>query len=109
MTGVIVLLIVVSTVLTILTVQSLRSAWLARDVRTALVAETRGMDGIALDTWQVTENAGASLRLEVQIQAAQDISREQGLALQKRLSERLQRPVDLTLSVVPAKRLELSE
>jgi uncharacterized hydrophobic protein (TIGR00271 family) len=109
MAGVIVLLVVVSTVLTVLTVRSIRSTWLDRDIRRALVTETGSMDGIALDTWQVVETAGPALRLEVQIQADREVSRQQGLALQKRLSEHLHRPVELTLSVVPMKRLELSE
>jgi hypothetical protein len=103
------LLIVVSTVLTVLTVQSIRSTWLDRDVQRAVVAETSEMDGIVLDTCQVVENAGPLLRLEVQIQADQEVSRQQGLALQEQLGERLQRPVELTLFVVPTKRLDLSE
>jgi uncharacterized hydrophobic protein (TIGR00271 family) len=109
MIGVIVLLIIVSTVLTVLTVQSVRSTWLDRDVREALVTEIRSMDGMVIDTWQVIGDAGSVLRLEVQIETAREVSRQQGLALQKRLSERLQRPVELTLSLVPVKRLELSE
>jgi uncharacterized hydrophobic protein (TIGR00271 family) len=109
MAGVIVLLVVVSTVLTILTVQSIRTTWFERDVREALVAETQRMEGIALEAWQVVDNAGPALHLEVQVQADRDVSHQQGLALQERLSERLQRPVRLALAVVPMKRLDLSE
>jgi hypothetical protein len=109
MTGVIALLVVVAAVLTLLTVQSIRATRLDHDIQGALVAETRSMDGITLDTWQVIEHPGAALRLEVQIQADREVSRQQGLELQERLSEHLQRPVDLRLSVVPLQRLELSE
>ena len=109
MTGVIVLLIVVSTVLTVLTVQSIRSTSLEHDVQRALAAETRSLEGVALDTWQVIEDAEPRLRLEVRIRAAQEMSRQQGLEFQDRLSKRLQRPVEVTLYVVPVKRLELSE
>jgi uncharacterized hydrophobic protein (TIGR00271 family) len=109
MIGVIVLLIVVSSVLTVLTVQSIRATRLDRDVREALVTEIRSMDGLAIDTWQLVENAGAGLRIEVQIQADREVSRQQGLELQRQLSERLQRSVELTLSVVPVKHLDLSE
>jgi uncharacterized hydrophobic protein (TIGR00271 family) len=109
MMGVIVLLVVVATVLTALTAQSIRAMRLGHDIQGALVAETRSMDGITLDTWQVIEHPRAALRLEVQIQADREVSRQQGLELQERLSEHLQRPVDLRLSVVPLQRLELSE
>jgi len=109
MIGVIVLLIVVSSVLTVLTVQSVRSTWLDHDVREALVTAIRSMDGVALDTWQVGESAGPVLRLDVRIQADREVSRQQGLELEKQLSEHLHRPVELALSVVPVKRLDLSE
>ena len=109
MIGVIVLLIVVSSVLTVLTVQSIRATRLDHDVREALVTEIHSMEGMAIDTWQVVENAGPGLRIEVQIQADREVSRQQGLELEKRLSERLQRPVELMLSVVPVKHLDLSE
>jgi hypothetical protein len=109
MAGVIVLLIVVSTVLAVLTVQSIRSTWLDRDVREALVAATRSMDGVTLDTWQVVESAGPALHLDVRIQADREVSRQQGLELEKRLSQHLHRPVELALSVAPIERLDLSE
>ena len=109
MAGVIVLLIVVGTVLTILTVHSVRATRFDHGVRGALVTETSRLDGIVLDTWQVVENDGSALRLEVQIQADREVSRQQGLELQEQISEHLQRPVELTLFVVPMKRLKLSE
>jgi uncharacterized membrane protein len=109
MAGVIVLLIVVSIVLTVLTVGSIRSARLDHDVQQALVAETRRIEGLTLDTWQVTERSGPALRLDVQVWAARQLSRQEGLALQERLSVRLQRPVALTLSVIPMARLDLAD
>jgi len=108
MTGVIVLLIVVSAVLTALTVGSIRSTRLNHDVQQALVEETGRIEGLTLDAWQVTGAAGSPLHLEVQVRTTRPISRQEGLALQARLGARLQRPVELTLSVVPMTRLDLA-
>jgi uncharacterized hydrophobic protein (TIGR00271 family) len=108
MAGVIVLLVVVSTVLTVLTVGSIRSTQTDRALRDALQAETDAMEGVRLESWQVVDGGSPALQVEVEVQAAEGFSRQEGLALQERLVERLGRPVALTLSVVPTTRLELA-
>jgi uncharacterized hydrophobic protein (TIGR00271 family) len=101
MIGVIALLVVVSTTLTILTVRSIRSAALTTAVQEALSAEIAQMEGIELNTWTTKSDSGATLHLQVQVQAVREMSQQEVLGLQERITDRLERPVALTLSVVP--------
>lgn len=107
MTGVIVLLAVVSIVLTILTVQTIQATLFDRRVEEALIAETRAMKGIILDSWKVIESDGPALHLQVQIQSDEEVSRQRGMELRERLANHLQRPVELKLSVIPVQHLDL--
>jgi hypothetical protein len=87
-------------------VSSIRSATLTTAVEDALTAEVRQMEGIELNTWTVKSDIGPTLRLQVQVQAARELSQNEVLGLQERITGRLQRPVALTLSVVPVTHFE---
>jgi uncharacterized hydrophobic protein (TIGR00271 family) len=106
MLGVILLLVAVSVTLSVLTVSSLRSAWLRREIDVVLEAETRAIPGVELDTWDMLTGEGSTLQLEVRVKAMGQVSHQQIVGLQKRVAERLGRPVALALSVIPVTQLD---
>lgn len=106
MVGVLALLLVVSTTLTVLTVSSVRSAASTAAVQDALVAEMYHVEGIELSTWTIRSDSGSTLHLQVQVQASREMSQQEILGLQAGLTGRLQRPVALTLSVIPVTHYE---
>jgi len=101
MIGVIVLLAVVSATLAVLTVSSIRASALTTAVQEALTAEVDQMEGIELSAWTVSSTSEPTLSLQIHVQATREVSKQEILRLQRRITERLQRPVALTLSVVP--------
>jgi uncharacterized membrane protein len=106
MIGVIALLVVVSATLTILTVGSIRSAALTTTVEEALTTEMQQIEGIELSTWTIRSERGPTLHLQVRVQAAREMPQQEVLGLQERITGRLQRPVALTLSVIPVTHYE---
>jgi uncharacterized membrane protein len=106
MIGVIALLAVVSALLTVLTVGSIRSAALTTAVQEALAAELGRVEGVELNTWTIRDEDGSTLHLLVQVQAARELPDQEVLALQERVTGRLQRPVALTFSIVPVTHYE---
>jgi uncharacterized membrane protein len=99
MIGVIVLLAVVSATLTVLTVRSIRASALTTAVQEALTVEIDQLEGIELDTWTTSSASKPTLHLQIRVQAAREIPEQEILKLQTRITERLQRPVALTLAV----------
>jgi uncharacterized hydrophobic protein (TIGR00271 family) len=102
--GVVAVLAAVSIVLTVLTVDLVRSKSLERQVLEALTAEMGAVEGIELDSWQMEDSRQGTLRLRVQVQAAGKLSERDILELQERIIARLGRPVELSLSAVPVTR-----
>jgi uncharacterized hydrophobic protein (TIGR00271 family) len=106
--GVLVLLLAVSTLLTFLTIDSTRETRLSRALQGALTAEIGQMTSVQLDRWQVVDETGDTLRLEVQVRASRPLSHKEAVDLQERVAVRLRRPVALVLSVIPVTQLDTS-
>jgi uncharacterized hydrophobic protein (TIGR00271 family) len=104
-TGVIVLLLAVSVVLTVLTIDSARSKSLNHEIARILDAEVGAMEGVELDTWEVEQGAGAVLSLYVRVHATREVSHQDIVDVQERVTARLGRPVALELAVTPITRL----
>jgi uncharacterized hydrophobic protein (TIGR00271 family) len=107
MIGVIALLLIVSGALTVLTIDSVRSTLLEREVQAALTAELRSLEGVELLSWEIENSEEPDLGLRVRVQTAHTLSREQVSALQEQVVERLGRPLRLRISVVPVTQYDL--
>ena len=106
MVGVTVLLLVVAGLLSYLTVSSVRSAILNREINQVLGEEIEAIEGVELLEWDADQGQETALHLRVRVQSSHQMSRSQVVSIQERLAERLQRPVALSLSVIPITELE---
>lgn len=100
------LLAVLSALLGILTVNSLRQAAFKKAVQEVLTAEIAAREGWELADWQMTGQENETLHLEVYIRASRQVPHQEMAELQTRLAERLQKPVALLLTVIPTTWLE---
>jgi uncharacterized membrane protein len=105
--GVLALLLVVSAVLTVLTVNSVQSTLLEREIQTALATEMRSMDGVDMLSWEVASEEGTNLHLRVRVQTARELSEREVAAFREQLASRLERSLRLQLSVIPAIQFDL--
>jgi uncharacterized hydrophobic protein (TIGR00271 family) len=106
MIGVLVALVLVSVLLTVLTIDSIREGRLHRAVEAALVAEVSDMGDVSLVDWQTGEPSTGDLRLSVEVQSTHPISHQDAIDLQDRVAQRIHRPVHLVLSVATYARLD---
>ncbi len=103
----VVMLVAVSIPLGLLTAQSLREAALQQAVREALTQEIAVMDRVAWNgEWQLEELDDGTLQLEVSVRSPRTVAHREVVELQERLASRLNRPMALVLSVVPATQLD---
>jgi uncharacterized hydrophobic protein (TIGR00271 family) len=106
MVGVIALLLAVSVILTILSLDSFQQTMLRREIQATLTTEIDAMDGVTLGTWELSRAGGDTVYLEVWLQATHELSASDARHFQLALAEHLQRPVALGLSVIPTTQLE---
>jgi uncharacterized hydrophobic protein (TIGR00271 family) len=106
--GVLVLLVVVSVALSLLSIDSFRSATLQHSLRGTLDAEIGQMEGVELETFAIADGYRQDqvLRLEVEVSALRPISAQEAADLQEALSSDLGRPVDLMLSITSITQLD---
>jgi uncharacterized hydrophobic protein (TIGR00271 family) len=99
--GVLVLLVVVSVPLSLLSIDSFRSAALQHSLQDTLAAEIDTLEGIELETFEIVDGhrRDQTLHLEVEVSALRPVSDQEAADLQEQLSSRLGRPVDLVLSI----------
>ncbi len=106
MVGVLIMLGVVSILLTVLTIDSIRESRLHRALDAALTAEISRMPGVELVEWGISERQGDTMLLDARVRSVNVIPYEEAAHLQERVSARVGRPVALVLSVVQFTRLE---
>jgi hypothetical protein len=104
--SVIILLMAVTVPLGILTINSLRDAEFNQNLETVLTEEIATMDRVELLDWQITEDDGETLSLELSVRAPRQPSHQSVVELQKQVANRLQRPVALRLTVIPITQLD---
>jgi len=97
---------VVSVLLTVLTINSIRESRLLRTLDAALTAEISQMPGVELVEWGISARQGDTLLLDAQVRSVHAIPRQEAVDLQERVAARVQRPVTLVLSVIQFTRLE---
>ena len=105
MVGVLIMLGVVSVLLTVLTINSVRESRLLRALDAALTAEIGQMPGVELVEWAISERQGDTLLLDAQVRSVHAIPRQEAVDLQERVAARVQQPVTLVLSVIQFTRL----
>jgi hypothetical protein len=114
MLGTILLLVLVTIPLGILSVRAVRQAIFQEQVRQAIQAEVRAMsredlgtmDRVELEDWQTLEDDGGTIRLQVWLRSPWTLSHREAVELQERLAKRLQRPIELLLTVIPSTYLD---
>ncbi len=106
MIGILGLLTVLIAALAALTVHSLHTNALHRALQEALDAEVATMTGVELEEWRITAQEGEVIHLEVSVRATHPLRHDDVRKLQERIAARLQRPVALTLSIVPVTRMQ---
>jgi uncharacterized hydrophobic protein (TIGR00271 family) len=106
MGGVLALLVVVSILLTVLTVRTIRENRLHYSLQTALAGEVAQIPGVELSGWKVTDTEGKTMNVEVVVRAVRPISYQEAVALQERVAARLGQPLALVLSVTNVTRLD---
>ena len=112
--GTALLLLAVAVPLGILSARSVNQAISHEKLRRAIQDEVEAMsrDDLAalgrveVDDWQRLEDDSGMMRLQVWVRSPWTISYGQVVELQERLTERLQQPVELLLSVIPTTRLD---
>ncbi|RUA15403.1 MAG: hypothetical protein DSY55_06400 [Clostridia bacterium] len=104
--AVLIMILLIALPLTFLTVRQLKIEHTEAAVKSALEIEIGEMQKVTLMNWQYQENDNGGLSLEVEVEAARTIPHQESVALQKRLANRLHRPVALILKVIPTTRLD---
>jgi hypothetical protein len=112
--GIILLLVFITIPLEILSVRAVRQAIFREQVRQAIQAEVKAMSRgdlgtmgrVELEDWQTIENDGNTIRLQVWLRSPWTLSHREAVELQERLAERLQRPIELLLTVIPSTYLD---
>ncbi|MCP4540444.1 MAG: DUF389 domain-containing protein [Chloroflexi bacterium] len=102
-----VLLLLVTIPLGILTNQSLRELRLQQEIESALHAELVQMAGAELVYWETTsESTNGTLYLDVTVRVPRTMAHQDARTLQEGVAQHLNRPVALSLSIVPTTRLQ---
>ena len=106
--GTAILLLAITVLLAVLSVQSIQNAALNRDVDRALSEEVGAMPLVELSEWEILpeDEDEDTLRLQVRVRSPRDIAHWEVVDLQERVAGRLQRPVALLLSVIPTIQLD---
>jgi len=105
--GVAVLLVAVTAFLAILTRQSLMEARLRQEIETTLHHQVNDVAGGELVNWEILETGeDGTLYMDVTIRASHSFAYAEARSLQESVAEQLQRPVALSLAVVPATHLQ---
>jgi len=107
--GTIVLLLTITTILAILTVRSVQNTLFRNAVQNSLDQVIAEVPGVDLVEWSAQETQDRTIELEATVRTARDITRAEAIQLQESLAARLQRPVALSLVVIPVTRLEPSD
>ncbi|MGC9399641.1 MAG: DUF389 domain-containing protein [Anaerolineae bacterium] len=103
--GILVLLLMISVLLTTLTVSSRQEAQLHQDIQAALETELRHLNAEIIDWSFNGRSADDALQIDATIRVMQPLDYTQARYLQERIAARLERPVALSLGMVPATRL----
>lgn len=104
--GVTGLLIALTVPLTILTVDSLREVGLNQQISAALNAEVGDLEHVELVSWSLAgEGDEGALQLALTLRVSQSMNHAEARSLQERIATQLDRPVALTLGMVPTTRL----
>jgi len=107
LTGAIMLLVLVTVILGVLTVQALRAGRLERTVQIAVQDEVRALlPESELVEFTQTIRGDGTLQLAVTVRSSQQYPYFTVLAFQREIATRIQRPVALLLNVIPATRLD---
>ncbi len=105
--GTVLLLVVVSIPLGLLTVKSLRDASLTRRIEAAL---QEGLDSIENVSWDgeldMTELDDGTIQLEVVVRCSRTVRHGEVVDLQEQVAGRIQRPIELRLSVILTTQLD---
>jgi len=102
-----VLLLLVTVPLAVLTNQSLRELRLHQAIESALYEDVAQLPGAGLVRWELTsEGEDGTLNLDVTIRVPGTMAYQEARSLQERLATELNRPVALSLSIVPTTRLQ---
>ena len=104
--GTVVLLTAISTMLGMLTINSLRQAAFQRAVHRALSEEIAAIGQAELANWQIADDEGEMVYLKVHVHASRPVLVQETADLQARVALRLQRPVALELTVIPITQLD---
>ncbi len=108
MWGISVLLVSVTVLLAVLTSQELQEVWLNQAIESAISAELDAqIPGSQLVSWLLLgEDKDGTLQLDITVRTPRALSYVDARALQERIAQRLERPVALSLGMVPATRLQ---
>jgi uncharacterized hydrophobic protein (TIGR00271 family) len=101
-----VLLVLITIPLTIFTRQSIQNVQFERNIDTAIRAEVQEIPGGEVVSWDYARTETDTLNLDLTIRVAYTISYDEARGLQERIATQIELPVALSLSMVPAKRLE---
>jgi uncharacterized hydrophobic protein (TIGR00271 family) len=105
--GTLVLLVLVTALLALLTVESLGEANLNRRAEVTLKQEIRGMPGVDWDgEWTLQEQDDGTLGIDVWVRSRRDVTYREVVELQEELATVLERTVALRLSVIPSTQLD---
>jgi uncharacterized membrane protein len=106
MIGVLALLGIVSTLLTVLTINTLLENRMRQELQVALHSQLDTLTGVELTDWRITEQEGEAVHLAIEVSAVRPISYQETVQLQDRIAAQLGRPVVLVLSVTNVIQLE---
>ncbi len=104
--NIVLLLLLVTLPLGFLTVQSLRENHWRQQIQTALEVELQRLPSASLMSWDATEQSDTdALYIEATVRLQGTLTHQQARELQEQLATRLERPVALSLSMVPSTEL----
>jgi len=101
-----VLLVLITIPLAIFTRQSIRNVQFERSIDAAIRTEVQEIPGGEVVSWDYARTEMDTLNLDLTIRVATTVSYGEARDLQERIATRIELPVALSLSMVPAQRLE---
>lgn len=101
-----ILLVLITIPLSILTQQSLHEVRLHRSIESIVMAEIDQLPNGELVSWEYTLGEKGTLNLDLTIRTSGSMSHAAARELQERIAQDLDRPVALSLGMVPAQRLQ---
>jgi uncharacterized hydrophobic protein (TIGR00271 family) len=112
--GTIVLLVLLTVLLGVFSAEALSRALFTEKLQRAISEEVEAMSRVELgslgrvelEDWRRLEDDGEAIRLHLWVRSPWTISHREVVDLQERLANRLQRPVELLLTVVPSTHLD---